>query len=403
MWGKQIIISSVNAFIVGRRVGLHHPQSTTFSMYSKSCDPQTETGVRFVTPSTRTKTNKRRVKATMNKHLLVYLLLCIGTLAFSLLHGHGLLRFHAASTEDAESHSFLPLVDVHPKVLSVNKTTSGLGLGRPTILWGIPTTKAEGSQRNLLRNTYLRYYRSFDLDSSPNRICSLADIKKKRVELGHCQVAYVFFMGANPDGPTELVAPNFSFPIEIDPSTQKTPEEDVVYLNIKENMEDGKSQTWFKYGAMMAETHGFDYIAKVDSDSLIFIPRFLEYVDQTMLPKPYNVRVFGGIPFHDDSCELGAHDTHACPLPLLGPYYFSGELYFMSPDLAAYIASDQVDRQNIAIYHEDVDIGNYVFSHPEKITAIPIHRTWVLRYPDINANFTITDDPFNGTLWAHTP
>jgi hypothetical protein len=226
----------------------------------------------------------------------------------------------------------------------------------------------------------------------------------KRVELGDCQVAYVFFMGANPDGPTELVAPNSSFPMEIDRSTIQNAEEDIVYLNIKENMEDGKSQTWFKYGSMIAEEYGFDYITKVDSDSLVFIPQFLDYVDKTLKPSPYNKRVYGGIPFYSNSCEMNeTNQPHACPLPLVGPYYFSGEFYFMSPDLASFIASDQVDRKKLAIYHEDVDIGNFVFSHPKPISSFPIENRHVLRYPEMNANNTITDFPFNDTFCAHTP
>jgi hypothetical protein len=211
-------------------------------------------------------------------------------------------------------------------------------------------------------------------------------------------------MGANPDGPTELVAPNSSFPMEIDPSTIQNPEEDVIYLNIKENMEDGKSQTWFKYGSMIAEQYGFDYIAKVDSDALFFIPKFLDHVDKTLKPSPYNERVYGGLPFYSNSCDMNeTNQPHACPLPLVGPYYFSGEFYFMSPDLAAFIASDQVDRKKLAIYHEDVDIGNFVYSHPKKISSFIIEHRQVLRYPDMDANYTIREFPFNDTFWAHTP
>lgn len=348
---------------------------------------------------------------TSKMNVFTYLLMCVGGLAVSLLHVYyDSLGSDARETSEVLSLSPMPDYSKSNNLRAPNNKTAisthqnqTTGTGRPTFLWGIPTMESEKSQRQLLRETYLRYYKYSDSKSSRNRICSLADLQSKKVGLEDCQIAYVFFVGANPDGPTELVAPNSSFPMTIDPSLIKDAEEDVAYLNIKENMEDGKSQTWFKYGSMLAEDFSFDYIAKVDSDSLFFMPQFLEYVDRTLKPYPHNERVFGGLPFYDTSCDMeDKNQSHACPLPLLGPYYFSGEFYYMSPDLAAYIASDQVDRKKLAVYHEDVDIGNFVFSHPKKVTSFPIEHRQVLRYPNMDATDKITNHPFNDRYWAHT-
>ena len=154
-------------------------------------------------------------------------------------------------------------------------------LDRPvTFLWGIPTinSEQERTRRKLIRETYLSFY-DLEEQGHSNFICSLNDIFQKRVSLGHqCRIAYTFFMGANANGPTELLFPNKSFPILVSnpnmSSTIQEEEDDIVYLNIRENQFDGKMPTWFKYASMVVEEMNvpFDYIAKIDSDTLVFTP-----------------------------------------------------------------------------------------------------------------------------------
>jgi hypothetical protein len=258
-----------------------------------------------------------------------------------------------------------------------------------TILWGIPSVlndPREKQRRMAIRETYLSYYKDKDR-STPDRICSLHHLLIRRVRPEDCQIAYAFFVGGNPKGPTELVNPNASFPMLVDRRVQQRltlspkdvsshvhnvepdddheeEEDDIVHLNIQENMEDGKMVTWFRYAAMvvaeMDQQHGvgvgFDYIAKVDSDTMVLIPTFLETLVQPQLkPFPDNIRMFGGLPSFNHTCDATLlNHTHPCPLPLVGDRYMSGELYFMTPDLASFIGSKQVNRQKLTIRHEDV-------------------------------------------------
>jgi hypothetical protein len=52
-------------------------------------------------------------------------------------------------------------------------------------------------------------------------------------------------------------------------------EDDVVYLNIKENQMDGNMTTFFRYASEFAQ---FDYIAKVDDDTLFFPANLLDAI-----------------------------------------------------------------------------------------------------------------------------
>jgi hypothetical protein len=302
-----------------------------------------------------------------------------------------------SSMDESSLPSFLSGKDGSASVGGLRATTSDPRWS--TFLWGIPTVESEREQRNAVRETYLSFYKNNP--ETPHRICSLWELETKKVNPKDCQVAYVFFMGANPKGPMELVHPNASFPMTVDRSTIPHAENDVVYLNIHENMEDGKMQTWFKYASIVAEDHNLDYISKVDSDSLVFMPTFLEFVDQELKPHPENVRVFGGIPFFNNSCDPKVEDTHSCPLELVGDRYMSGELYFMTPDLASFVGSDQLDRKQLAIRHEDVDMGNFVFSHPQGVNHVSIDWSRVLRSATQDGFWKEKEKIFKDTLWAH--
>lgn len=298
------------------------------------------------------------------------------------------LRDPVASSKSQSAHS---------KASSSHKTRYG-----PTFLFGIPSVQSEMERRKAVRETYLSYYKESE---EPNRVCSLVDLQNHKVPWEDCQIAYVFFLGGNPHGPTELVKPNVSFPMTIPNPRNVTNEEDVIYLNIKENLEDGKSQTWLKYAAMVIQDEfPFDYIVKADSDTLVFTPSFLEFAEKRVPKRPNNIRIYGGYAHGPTSCKTGINDTHSCPLPLVGGSYMGGAFYWMSLDLAEFVTSDAIDRSSLTIRHEDVDIGNFIFSHPKPITSIEVKgsRLLIHRLRDGDWAFRNKAHTFRDTYWAHS-
>ena len=172
-----------------------------------------------------------------------------------------------------------------------------------------------------------------------------------------CHIPYAFIIGANPDAPTELE--DYSDDMIINPSTIENAEDDVVYLNIRENMENGKSVSYFKYASSLAKRYDIDYIGKCDSDTLIHMKMFYKVIEDELPPRPYNVRMYGG-------SSWGNYDTNGI--------YAAGAFYFLSYDLAHYVSKTLThqERMKLTSKHptEDLDMGTFVFSHYNAVKFI---------------------------------
>ena len=134
-----------------------------------------------------------------------------------------------------------------------------------TMLFGIFFTlsEEESERRQMIRDKYLA------LSKVDERVCNIQRYRKNRFG---CRLVYAFVVGSLEEGPT--LHHNDSEPLVVEPADLKlygdiVLEEDVAYLNIKENMEYGKSLTWFKYGASIVKELKIDYIGKIDSDAYL--------------------------------------------------------------------------------------------------------------------------------------
>jgi hypothetical protein len=273
----------------------------------------------------------------------------------------------------------------------------------PKFLFGIPSTLSssiEKERRKVIRETYLDFDRQIydmaiedrrdrrrtarshsKLPSNRNRACSLQEWTCMYDQVHEeCQIIFAFFVGDNPNGPPFMLdesLTDFRSMLSRTNTHNITEESGLIRLDIRENQFDGKMTTWFQFAALVGqEFPEIDYAVKVDSDTLVFTPNFLENLELRhwkILNSRKNLkteRIYGGVKYPKTYC--GKNETHhACPLPLVGDTYMSGELSFMSMDLARYIASDACPRENITIPHEDVSLSNYVYSYTNNTLITP--------------------------------
>jgi hypothetical protein len=157
------------------------------------------------------------------------------------------------------------------------------------------------------RNSFVsreRYRWLFQLWND-DRVCEFSDFRKLPREQQHkCQLVWTFVVGAGgKDTPTENVGNERPLLVE-HPNIGKSPDwnaTDFTLLNIRENMEEGKSQTWLKYAAEVADENGLDYVVKCDEDSLLSLHEFFRFVDTQLAPAPLNKQVFAGALRHKNA------------------------------------------------------------------------------------------------------
>lgn len=249
------------------------------------------------------------------------------------------------------------------------------------ILLGIFTyDKPKGAmQRDLIRRTYLALptvmerHNVTTISLRHSRICSLQDYWQKRiVQPDECQLLYTFVIGGNKNvkAPLEYLAPvkpGQSLTINI-----SDPEPDVVYLSIKENMDLGKTNTWFHYASKMLPPE-ITVIGKVDTDSLVFPNMVLKEMEKAISTP--DTLVYGGSQIDNDR----------------GHSYMQGGFYFLSRDIARRISTGREDRWTVVRgfwekyrYQrpEDVETGQLVkaFGGPNVTWIdIPEDIAWVHR------------------------
>jgi len=195
-----------------------------------------------------------------------------------------------------------------------------IGAPRPTtFLLGIfsMTGEKQAARRDVIRKTYL--------DIGDDRICKLEEFIRQAEETPNqrlCQVPYTFIIGAGGEFRPDEHNDNTPITLDTDQYGNTDVDDDCTYLNIKENMETGKSPTYFKFAAEIGKEYGIDYISKIDDDSVISPHLLFQFIDDDLPIAPYNRRLYGGSPV-----ASWKHDS----------IYATGQFYFVSIDLAEYV------------------------------------------------------------------
>jgi Galactosyltransferase len=248
----------------------------------------------------------------------------------------------------------------------INRMSNPVG----RILLGIFTTnsKNDESRRQLIRKTYLTNFQTLQKvglsSDAKTMVCSLADFMESGSKNDDCSIIYTFVMGAmdssNTTAPTDLTEredqEHISYVVDRPSSSLDTSEHrDILYLNVRENMNEGKTMTWFRYASSIlpVEELGIDLIAKIDQDTVIFPRLLLQDLNQQIPVRPAR-RLYGG---------------HRLEGKSSGTRYMQGGAYFLSTDIAKQITSSACPRSNIIQRYtakwghtraEDREIGLFV-------------------------------------------
>lgn len=200
-------------------------------------------------------------------------------------------------------------------------------------IMGIFTVVTDIKRRKLIRKSLAMY--------KDRRICSMGSNNGELPPAiaDHCELIYTFVVGANRDGPTQVLG-NFSGPLLTTPPQDfifSQEPNDITFLNIKvsqpvptndieicshgwitfdglqENMEEGKSSTWFNYATIIMNANDIDYAIKCDSDTYVRVDKFFN-VSTEHLPRGAS-RTYAG------KTTWSFHRNHA---------YMEGQFYVVS-------------------------------------------------------------------------
>jgi len=282
------------------------------------------------------------------------------------------------------------------------------------------------SSDNMFDATHRRWHRNlFNNIWKDDRVCTLSQFLEGNLEDGKeskatvhatrrrdapieaCELIYTFVTGSNldPDGPTELLDDSGKkLPIETpggrkDPMKEDINWPDVTHLNIKENMNEGKSQTWMYFGSRVAArfkntTTPIDYVVKFDSDSMLKLHDYFHFANTRLPPHPYNVNIFAGAirdkgPWYNDASlaknrgptERARYESHWGNEYDGVHLYVAGQCYIMSTDLAEFVAGEApFSRFRVAAGgylegHEDHDVSAMAYHSPKPINLITVGKS----------------------------
>ena len=189
---------------------------------------------------------------------------------------------------------------------------------RTVFLWGIETGSSplEATRRQVIRQSYLGIYQN---STTPHRICPLSRLlfdPDNYIISSGCQVAYTFFQ-------------------VVSSTTTNDMEHDIVYLEAPETSVSGINNitAWFRYASSLEIP--FDYIAKVDSDTIMLPDLLLSEAIATNEKHPKK----SAPPPTSEYAATGTDDESLDCLHIPGNecHSFNGRFYYLSRDLASLV------------------------------------------------------------------
>eukprot|EP00934_Nitzschia_sp_Nitz4_P006903 Nitzschia sp. Nitz4//scaffold2_size372955//295635//297075//NITZ4_000458-RA/size372955-processed-gene-0.446-mRNA-1//1//CDS//3329546883//6893//frame0 len=242
------------------------------------------------------------------------------------------------------------------------------GIRRSRTLMGIISSDSPNdvSYRN-------RHRELFQIWNDP-RVCSLDQLRQMAPEdRPRCQLVYTFVVGAGgSDAPTLLV--NTSRPIlrptPYEGKFDNLTEGDISLLNIRENMNDGKSPSFFYFASQILKEFDLDYAMKFDGDSIMHLHDWFLFAHNHLPPRPYSRGVVAGALRHKafwdqykDVSDLEKKE-HFWSFEFEGTHlYLAGQCYLLSYDMCQHLSREAplAYSRGYLEGHEDHDVGSMIY------------------------------------------
>lgn len=165
---------------------------------------------------------------------------------------------------------------------------------------------------------------------------------------------------------------------------------DLTFLNIRENMEEGKSLTWFNYAVNYAtkDIGEVDWVGKMDSDTMVHLDHFFEFYEKNLFPYPYNRNTICGKFLNKDSWNQSMTNSlekedwfHVNMMD--NHLYTAGELYLLPNDLAkstiATLNADEKLYENYTHGVKDHDTSTIAMIAAGGDTKSAINVKWITK------------------------
>jgi hypothetical protein len=334
----------------------------------------------------------RKLRPATGRGIMTLIALC-ALLAF---HFHTCSRSDLAAPRQSTTTAALPTTNMAwpmrttTEPLPAATTThqaheqSLLPKHRLRVLLGIFTADLESEEK--MRQRHRDLFALWNDD----RVCVLHEFQTQSPgqKRERCELVYTFVMGANPHATTELVDDSLRPMLVSRPIAgvgRDINDPGILLLNIRENMNDGKSQTWLYYGAQLAQQYDLDYVIKCDSDTVLSLHDFFRFAYVNLPPAPYNSNMLVGIPW--SKSDWGSSDrTDETERHFRDYYngvhiYAAGQLYILSTDLARAVGDEARSLQGKCSYcspHEDHDVSTMAYhsKRPVKFMMMGYHQIY---------------------------
>lgn len=155
-----------------------------------------------------------------------------------------------------------------------------------------------------------------------------------------------------------------------------------------ENMNEGKSESFFYFASTIMKEHSIDYVMKIDSDSSLLFHKFLVFAKKELPPAPYYRRILAGSLRDKDRWNLRATENLTSLVQKedywMQEYdsvhvYLAGQCYLLSRDLVNFVVEEAPRSSGYVECQEDHNLSSMAFRSPNSVTLLIIpkkHRFW---------------------------